>query len=784
MNMDSAGDRRAVGRRGCPEMLITLTWLRLDGLRRWRSLAVLALLIALATATVLTSIAGARRGHTAFDRLWARTLPATATVLPNQPGFDWAKVAALPEVAALTKFAVVFGFEAKGYPGGQQRVPAGRRPDDPDHRAAGHAGRAAVNPRRADEVVVTPKFAATSGRRVATRSPWSWPACSRPTRVRRVLRAAAGPKIRAGIVGRGPLPVVSTRHARVAGGILTTPALFTRYRANIMGTNGQAYIDALVRLKGGEAAIPAFRADLARVTGRTTSTSGTTCTDRRSRSHRFRVRGRLPAGLRARGAGRGAVPGRPVHRPVHVGHMADCRCCSPSDDPPAGHRRRLSRALPGRAGRRHAGRRRGHRGLAVDADRPGSIAEPHRGSTRTGWSWAPAGSRPPADPGRVGGRRGGRADAGRRRAPQRRSVAAAWAAAANFPSPWWSGPGSRSSPAAGGPPCPSAPPWWAPSPASWGAGRLHLLRRGLRCGQHPARFGQTWQLDHVLRLQRAGFRPASRVLRAVAADRDVTGVDDARTAARSPARSRSRASPTPRSAASGWPSCSQPGGCPQARTRSCWPRPPPRSCTPGRAPWSGRPAVPQLEGRPGHRHRLRPAGPAQRVRGGRLAHPGGVRPHLPRRALRFSSTSRLCRCGRAQRPGRRAPARRGAAAIPGGKAFTFTPPDPLPEVQEIQDLELLPVALSAFLALLAISAAVTPCPRGPPPGSRPGRASRARDDPAAGAAGGHDPGQPAGPGRPDFGVPLGIALGRVVWRRWPASPRWPTTRRWPSWPCS
>jgi hypothetical protein len=90
-------------------MLITLTWLRLDGLRRWRSLAVLALLIALSTATILTSIAGARRGQTAFDRLWARTLPATATVLPNQPGFDWAKVAALPEVAALTKFPVVFG---------------------------------------------------------------------------------------------------------------------------------------------------------------------------------------------------------------------------------------------------------------------------------------------------------------------------------------------------------------------------------------------------------------------------------------------------------------------------------------------------------------------------------------------------------------------------------------------------------------------------------------------------------------------------------------------------
>src|ERR1022692_3017485 len=109
-------------------VLITVTWLRLDARRRWRSLAVLALLIALATATVLTSVAGARRGESAWNRLWARTLPATATALPNPPGVDWARIAALPDVAALTRFPVSFGFEAQGYSAESGGVPPPAHP--------------------------------------------------------------------------------------------------------------------------------------------------------------------------------------------------------------------------------------------------------------------------------------------------------------------------------------------------------------------------------------------------------------------------------------------------------------------------------------------------------------------------------------------------------------------------------------------------------------------------------------------------------------------------------
>jgi hypothetical protein len=98
-------------------MNMAVAWLRLETRRRWGSLLVLALLVALTAGTVLTAVAGARRGQSAYDRLWSRTLPATVGVLANQPGFDWSKVEALPEVAATGLFVVYSG--AAVYPGSQ-----------------------------------------------------------------------------------------------------------------------------------------------------------------------------------------------------------------------------------------------------------------------------------------------------------------------------------------------------------------------------------------------------------------------------------------------------------------------------------------------------------------------------------------------------------------------------------------------------------------------------------------------------------------------------------------
>ena len=126
---------------------MTITWLGLETRRRWRSLVVLALLVALTTGTVLAAVAGARRGETAISRLWARTLPATVTVLANQPGFDWSKVEALPEVSATGLFIVYYGAAVEGFPGTVLGFPPGNARRAADRRASRRARRTDVEPR-------------------------------------------------------------------------------------------------------------------------------------------------------------------------------------------------------------------------------------------------------------------------------------------------------------------------------------------------------------------------------------------------------------------------------------------------------------------------------------------------------------------------------------------------------------------------------------------------------------------------------------------------------------
>ena len=754
-------------------MLITLTWLRLDGLRRWRSLAVLALLIALATATILTSIAGARRGQTAFDRLWARTLPATATVLPNQPEFDWAKVAALPEVAALTKFPVVFGYEARGFPGASTGFPLA---DDQMSRTIERpvmiAGRP-FNPRRVDEVIVTPKFAASSGKHVGDTLILELASVQQANQeYDGSTGPPLGPKIRARIVGVGRTPWgLDADTPGSPGGILSTPALFSRYRANMMGTNGQAYINALVRLKGGQAAIPAFRADLSRVTGRSDIDVWDNLQQIGDPMHKvsaYEAACLLAFGLAALAAALFLI-GQSVARYTSA-TVADLQVLQA-----LGMTRRqvIAAASAGPALAGVAGSTLGVAG-AIVASRwmpigLASIAEPHPGIDADwvvlgpGWILVPllvlAGSAAAAAMALT---------AGRRQAPQRRSAIAAALAAVNFPVPLVVGARFALEPGRGRSSVPVRSALVGAIVGVLGVLAAFTFSAGVSdAASHPARFGQTWQLTTFLGYNGHDFGPASQVLRAVAADRDVTGVDHARIGG-AQAGQVSIESFTYAPVGGKRPAVVLTAGRMPARPDEIVLAP-----TTAQELHARTGSVVRLTGGGTDPHSVRvtgigfvPTGPHNGYADGAWLTPGGYDRifHGAHYAFKFDAATVSLRPGADVR----AVARRldaAAAAIPGGKAFTFTPPDPLPDVQTIKDLELLPLALSAFLALLAVSAvghALATAVR------------RRRHDLAVLRALGITRRQARLVVTTQatllaviglvFGVPLGIALGRAVWR--------------------
>src|SRR5580692_9289794 len=224
---------------------IVLTWLRLEARRRWVSLVVLALLVAVSTATVLTAAAGARRGDTALDRLEAQTLPATVAVLANQPGFNWNKIKALPEVAAMTRFPVTFSFVVDDCPGASTDFPMmdasyGTTIERPEI----IAGRRA-DPSRADEVVVTPQFLATCHHRLGDTLTLDLAA---PKQIDQGYDgsqgAPAGPHVRVRIVGVGNTvwDSVSGNGPGQHGAVIASPGLYAHYPANMAGHSPQVYI--------------------------------------------------------------------------------------------------------------------------------------------------------------------------------------------------------------------------------------------------------------------------------------------------------------------------------------------------------------------------------------------------------------------------------------------------------------------------------------------------------------------------------------------------------------
>ena len=247
------------------------TWLRVDVRHRWRSLVILALLVAFAGGTIIAAVAGARRGDTALRRLDAVTLPATAVVLPNQPGFDWSRVERLPEVASVSTFAVDYTLTYQGLPADVAGFPPAndtvlRSIEKP----VVFQGRV-FDPRRVGEAVVTPMFVADHHRGVGDSVILHLPT---PREMETGQGsgpggALTGPRLRLRIVGVIRSPWFSDSPGS-DGAILMSPAVAARYPLSVVGNphNQFSFVNALVRLRGGEAAIPRLRRDIIQLTGR------------------------------------------------------------------------------------------------------------------------------------------------------------------------------------------------------------------------------------------------------------------------------------------------------------------------------------------------------------------------------------------------------------------------------------------------------------------------------------------------------------------------------------
>jgi hypothetical protein len=250
-------------------MAAVLAFTRLDLRRRWVSMIVLVLLVALAAGVVLATLAGARRTSTAISRLSAKTAPADVMVLPNQPGFDWSPVRSLPSVKSLGTFVLsdvdptASGpleadlDNAEGFPAGDliQNVSL----DKP----AMLSGRPA-DPHDPDEIVVTPGFEAKYGTSITLRFPSRAQAAQVENGVSLPPSVTPhGAVAHLHVVGVG----LNTFDLGPGGGptFMPTYAFFTHY-LEPLGPHSY-FENARVILKGGEAAIPEFEKQLATATG-------------------------------------------------------------------------------------------------------------------------------------------------------------------------------------------------------------------------------------------------------------------------------------------------------------------------------------------------------------------------------------------------------------------------------------------------------------------------------------------------------------------------------------
>ena len=354
-------------------MRIIAAWTRLECQRRWRSLAALALLVALATATVLTAAAGAGAGRPRSAGCGPvrsrRPSPCCRTSRASTgPGSGTARGQLLDYVR---RRQVLPGRLSAGGP--EQRLPARRQPGFPHHRATGgSAGAAAGSPEDGRGGCHSPlPRELRQGCRRHAHHPAAQPSAG--PELRPFLRPAAAGAEDPGTHRRGdPLTLVLRfpRNRRGRGPLAGAdgplpcqprghPGQRVHQRAGAAQGRHRGHPPVSHRSRPGDRALGHRR-------------MGQPGQLRWPDPQGHRVRGRLPARLRAGGAGGRVLPDRPVRRALHLGHGV--RPPDPQGtghDAAAGDRGGLCRIAAGRDGGNQRWGRWCGRCVGVDADRDG-----------------------------------------------------------------------------------------------------------------------------------------------------------------------------------------------------------------------------------------------------------------------------------------------------------------------------------------------------------------------------------------------------------------------------
>ena len=630
------------------------------------------------------------------------------------------------------------------------------------------AGR--YNPGHADEVVVTPGFAGAFHKHPGDRLTLDLASVKQADAGYDGSdgTAPAGPRVPVRIVGVVRSPWI-TDGPGVPGGLLASPALWAKYQANILGTQHSVYINALVRLRGGAAAIPAFRAGLARVTGRDDIdvwNNSVNFGDPFRRLASYEAACLLAFALAALITALFLV-GQAIARYVSA-TTADLQILQS-----VGLTRRQGAAAAAAAPALAAlaGATVGVAATIVASQwmpiGAASLIEPHPGISADwlvlglGWVLVPLlvlGTAAALAARALTVRRADKAT--------RRSVAAAAASGAGLPVAVVIGSQFALEPGRGRSSVPVRPALIGAVVGVLGVLAAFTFAAGVTdAATHPERYGQTWQLGAFFGFNGQDGGHTAAALRAVAADPDVTGVDDARIGGAQSGQVSVESYTYAPVAGKVVPAVMVSGRMPAARDEIVL------------APISAQ----QLHAKTGSVIKLAGGGApvTERVSGIGFVPTGPHNDYSDGGWLTPAGYSRLFAGahyalqvprGHGERAPRRQPHRRGATAEQGGRPSRRTADAGRPgpagrRTDVIRDLEALPLALAAFLAVLAVAAigyAVTAA------------VIRRRHDLAVLQALGLTRRQTRLAVATQatvlalagllFGIPLGLALGRFIWR--------------------